>query len=151
MGRILFRIRFRILTYFSTATQVFKLLNKYRPESKQEKKARLTAAAETVAAGGKIDQGKKPVVVKYGINHITALVEAKKAQLVIIADDVDPIEVCCILEASRGDCRLICLIADCSLAPCPLPQDGCPIRYCEVQVQVGHCRSQEDRHRSCSR
>ncbi|KAJ3057208.1 60S ribosomal protein L8B [Rhizophlyctis rosea] len=77
----------------NTATQVFKLLNKYRPESKQEKKARLTAAAETVAAGGKIDQGKKPVVVKYGINHITALIEAKKAQLVIIADDVDPIEI----------------------------------------------------------
>ncbi|KAF9179198.1 60S ribosomal protein L7A, partial [Haplosporangium sp. Z 27] len=28
----------------------------------------------------------------YGINHITALVEAKKASLVVIADDVDPIE-----------------------------------------------------------
>lgn len=73
---------------------MFKLLNKYRPESRQEKKARLVAAAEAVAAGNKLDQGKKPVVVKYGINHITALVEAKKAQLVIIADDVDPIEVC---------------------------------------------------------
>lgn len=35
---------------------------------------------------------KKPVVVKYGINHITALVEAGKAQLVAIAHDVDPIE-----------------------------------------------------------
>jgi large subunit ribosomal protein L7Ae len=32
-------------------------------------------------------------MVKSGINHITALVEAKKAQLVLIADDVDPIEV----------------------------------------------------------
>jgi large subunit ribosomal protein L7Ae len=31
-------------------------------------------------------------VIKYGINHITALVENKKAQLVVIADDVDPIE-----------------------------------------------------------
>ena len=29
----------------NTATQLFKLLNKYRPKSKQEKKARLTAAA----------------------------------------------------------------------------------------------------------
>lgn len=35
---------------------------------------------------------KKPVVVKYGINHITSLVEAGKAQLVVIAHDVDPIE-----------------------------------------------------------
>jgi large subunit ribosomal protein L7Ae len=76
----------------NTATQLFKLLDKYRPETKIEKKARLSAAAETVAAGGKVDQGKKPVVVKYGINHITALIEAKKAQLVVIADDVDPIE-----------------------------------------------------------
>ncbi|KAI8817061.1 50S ribosomal protein L30e-like protein [Fimicolochytrium jonesii] len=77
----------------NTATQLFKVLNKYRPESKQEKKTRLTAAAESVAAGNKVDQGKKPVVVKYGINHITALVEAKKAQLVVIAHDVDPIEI----------------------------------------------------------
>jgi len=76
----------------NTATQLFKLLNKYRPETKVEKKERLTLAAEQVAAGNKVEQGKKPVVVKYGINHITALIEAKKAQLVVIADDVDPIE-----------------------------------------------------------
>jgi ribosomal protein L7Ae-like RNA K-turn-binding protein len=30
--------------------------------------------------------------VKYGLNHVVALIEAKKANLVIIADDVDPIE-----------------------------------------------------------
>jgi large subunit ribosomal protein L7Ae len=76
----------------NTATQLFKLFDKYRPESKIEKKARLTTAAEAAAAGTKVDQGKKPVVVKYGLNHITALVEAKKAKLVVIADDVDPIE-----------------------------------------------------------
>ncbi|TPX46895.1 hypothetical protein SeMB42_g03533 [Synchytrium endobioticum] len=77
----------------NTATQLFKLLNKYRPETKKEKATRLKALAEVAAAGGKVEQGKKPVVVKYGINHITALVEAKKAQLVVIADDVDPIEI----------------------------------------------------------
>ncbi|KAJ3322650.1 60S ribosomal protein L8B [Boothiomyces sp. JEL0866] len=76
----------------NTATLLFKLFDKYRPETKVEKKARLTAAAEAAAAGGKVDQGKKPVTIKYGINHITALVEAKKASLVVIADDVDPIE-----------------------------------------------------------
>jgi large subunit ribosomal protein L7Ae len=32
------------------------------------------------------------VVVKYGINHITQLVESGKAQCVVIAHDVDPIE-----------------------------------------------------------
>ena len=35
----------------NTATQLFKLLDKYRPETKQEKKARLTAAAAAVAGG----------------------------------------------------------------------------------------------------
>jgi large subunit ribosomal protein L7Ae len=34
----------------NTATQLFKLLNKYRPESKQEKKARLQLEAAAVAA-----------------------------------------------------------------------------------------------------
>jgi large subunit ribosomal protein L7Ae len=75
------------------ATNLFKLLNKYRPETSVEKKARLTAAAQVVAKGEKVDQGKKPIVVKYGINHITALIEAKKAKLVVIAHDVDPIEI----------------------------------------------------------
>lgn len=35
---------------------------------------------------------KKPVVVKYGLNHVTQLVESGDAQLVVIAHDVDPIE-----------------------------------------------------------
>lgn len=34
------------------------------------------------------------VALPLGVNTITSLVENKKAQLVIIAHDVDPIEVC---------------------------------------------------------
>ena len=52
----------------NTATALFKLMNKYRPESKQEKKARLDAVAKEVAAGNKVDpkaDGKKPLYVKY--------------------------------------------------------------------------------------
>ena len=77
----------------NTATSLFKLLNKYRPETKVEKKERIAATAAATAEGKKVDAGKKPIFVKYGINHITALIEAKKAQLVVIANDVDPIEV----------------------------------------------------------
>ena len=44
------------------------------------------------AAEGKESDVKKPVVVKYGINHITYLVEQGKAELVVIAHDVDPLE-----------------------------------------------------------
>ncbi|EPZ35747.1 V-type ATPase [Rozella allomycis CSF55] len=76
----------------NTATQAFKLLNKYRPETKIQKKERLASAAQQVAEGKTVNQGKKPVMVKYGLNHITALIENKKAQLVLIANDVDPIE-----------------------------------------------------------
>ena len=70
-------------------------MHKYRPETKAEKKARLTAKAEKKAEGKEDTPGKKPILVKYGLNHITSLVENKKAQLVVIAHDVDPIEVQC--------------------------------------------------------
>lgn len=83
----------------NTATNLFKLLNKYRPESKQEKKARLDATAKDVASGDKTKTGSKPIVAKYGLNHITALIEAKKTKLVAIADDVDPIELVIFLPA----------------------------------------------------
>lgn len=52
---------------------------------------RLKAEAEARAAGKEADK-KKPVVVKYGINHITQLIESGKAQMVVIAHDVDPLE-----------------------------------------------------------
>ncbi|PVV04008.1 hypothetical protein BB560_001495 [Smittium megazygosporum] len=75
----------------NTAAQLFRLASKYRPESKAEKKARLVKVAEIVAAGGK-DTSSKPFAIKYGINHITTLVESKRASLVVIANNVDPIE-----------------------------------------------------------
>ncbi|PAV23643.1 ribosomal L4 [Pyrrhoderma noxium] len=83
----------------NTATQLFKLLNKYRPETKQEKKARLAATAATAAEGKEQKSDKKPYFVKYGLNHSVALIEAKKASLVVIADDVDPIELVIFLPA----------------------------------------------------
>ncbi len=76
-----------------TATELFKLLNKYRPEDKATKRDRLKKTAEAKAKDAKADPATKPNFVKFGINHIATLVEKKKAQLVIIAHDVDPIEV----------------------------------------------------------
>ena len=70
---------------------LFKLLLKYRPEDRAAKRQRLLDTA-TAEKEGKSVEGKKPVVVKYGINHIAYLVEQGKAQLVVIAHDVDPIE-----------------------------------------------------------
>ncbi len=73
------------------AETLFKLLMKYRPEDKKQKRDRLKSEAEARAAGKEADK-KKPIVVKYGINHITTLVESGKAQMVVIAHDVDPLE-----------------------------------------------------------
>jgi len=74
------------------ATEMFKLLHKYRPEDKKAKKERLVKLAEAKKAGKPEEAPKKPVVLKNGLNHVTSLIESKKAQLVVIAHDVDPIE-----------------------------------------------------------
>eukprot|EP01147_Barroeca_monosierra_P005404 gene5404-7141_t len=76
----------------ATATQLFKLLQKYRPEDKAQKKDRLRKLAAEKATKDKATVGEKPVVLKFGLNHVTALIEQRKARLVVIAHDVDPIE-----------------------------------------------------------
>lgn len=82
-----------------TATQLFRLMDKYRPETKQAKKQRLTARAEERVKGKDDVPTKRPPVVRAGINTVTSLVEQKKAQLVVIAHDVDPIEIVLFLPA----------------------------------------------------
>lgn len=84
----------------NTATQAFKLLNKYRPETKVEKKERLLKEATAIKEGKKKeDVSKKPYTVKYGLNHVVGLIENKKAALVLIPNDVDPIELVIFLPA----------------------------------------------------
>jgi large subunit ribosomal protein L7Ae len=74
----------------NAAQTLFTLLEKYSPETKVAKKQRLLAQAAAGAAAPA--DAKKPLVVKFGLNHVTGLVEQKKAKLVVIAHDVDPIE-----------------------------------------------------------
>merc|ERR1712002_1413425 len=75
-----------------TATQVFKLLDKYRPESREAKKVRLLSKAEKKVDGKSIAPSKRAPMVRAGLNTVTTLVEQRKAQLVVIAHDVEPIE-----------------------------------------------------------
>ena len=77
----------------SVASNMLHLLDKYRPETKQAKKARLVERAEKRAKGAEDAPTKRPPVLKFGINQVTSLVEQKKALMVLIAHDVDPIEV----------------------------------------------------------
>lgn len=95
------------------ASNLFRLLAHYRPESVQEKAKRRKEAAAAQAkdekkeAKGKLASAQykaplaavKPLFVKYGLNHVTTLIEEKKAKLVVIAHDVEPIELAVWLPA----------------------------------------------------
>jgi len=63
---------------------------------------------------GKKDEKKKasekPTLIKYGINHVTTLVETKKAKLVVVAHDVDPIEIVVWLPALCRKMGVPCVI-----------------------------------------
>jgi len=76
----------------NVAMTVFSLLNKYRPETKAIKKQRIKETAAAEATGSSPDNAKVPHQVKFGLKHVTTLIEEKKAQLVLIACDVDPVE-----------------------------------------------------------
>jgi len=82
-----------------TASQLFKLLDKYRPEDKKERKARLVQRAKDRAAGKQDQPTKRALAVRSGVNTVTSLIEQKKAQLVMIAHDIDPIEIVLFLPA----------------------------------------------------
>lgn len=100
--------QFNLTADKNTTHTLFKLLSSHRPESKKEKRTRLLAEAKSIvveqqktaeekkenpeATVKAAKKGKKPKFVKYGLKHVTALVESRKARLVIIANDVDPLE-----------------------------------------------------------
>jgi len=91
-----------------TAVELFKLLEKYAPETKQAAKSRRLRLAKKqvkAAEGDKEaqkkaaehpkvqkEEGPRSNIVKYGINEVTAAIEDRAASLVVIAHDVDPIE-----------------------------------------------------------
>jgi len=79
----------------SQASKLLTFLAKYSPETKKQKKERLVSIASAKKESGEVKTGKKPVELKYGLNHVTDLVENKSPKLVVIAHDVDPIELVC--------------------------------------------------------
>jgi len=76
----------------NAAESLFKLIRRYRPEEPQSKRRRLLKIAEARSKGEATDTLKKPLSVVSGINEVVKSIETKKAKLVIIAGDVDPIE-----------------------------------------------------------
>jgi large subunit ribosomal protein L7Ae len=74
------------------ASELFKLLVKYQPETSDAKKQRVEDVAKATAAGEAPPAVVPPLVLKYGLKHVTHLVETKKAKMICIAHDVNPIE-----------------------------------------------------------
>ena len=76
---------------------LFRLLKKYSPEDKAQRKTRLVQEAKTKAESKysfiveKTVEKTRPFHLKFGLNHVTKLIEEKKAKLVVIASNVDPI------------------------------------------------------------
>lgn len=75
----------------SLAGECFRLFKKYQPPSRAERKQRLRQIAQAKAKGEAFEPQREPQV-KFGLNHVTNLVQRKKAQVVLIAHDVDPLE-----------------------------------------------------------
>merc|ERR1712226_1832005 len=71
--------------------EVFKLFEKYQPLTRTEKKQNLKTLAEAKSKGRETIPEYQHQI-KYGLNHVTNLVQRKKAQIVLIAHDVEPLE-----------------------------------------------------------
>jgi len=75
------------------AAALLQLANKYRIETPRAKKNRLLRLAKEKAENKEAPENyKKPLTVIAGINAVTRAVETKNAKLVVIAHDVNPIE-----------------------------------------------------------
>eukprot|EP00760_Papus_ankaliazontas_P034986 PhM_4_TR7573/c0_g1_i2/m.29310/K02936/RP-L7Ae, RPL7A; large subunit ribosomal protein L7Ae len=80
--------QFRSALDKATKKELLTLLKKYAPETAAQRKTRLQAAAK--AGSGKAPA--RPKALTFGIREVTSAIENKKARLVLIAHDVDPIE-----------------------------------------------------------
>ncbi len=77
----------------STRNDLLKLVKKYAPETRKERRARLAKVAEEKAKNSKKTVStKRPISVVTGIQEVTRAIEKKTAKLVIIANNVDPLE-----------------------------------------------------------
>jgi len=85
--------QFRRVLDRSTRTELLKLVKKYKPETRSERSKRVKAAAEAKKKDPKKTAATKPPIqVLTGLQEVTRAIEKKKAKLVVIANDVDPVE-----------------------------------------------------------
>jgi len=89
--------QFRKTLDAQTQKELVKFAAKYRPEDRKTRRNRLRKeASEKVAdpkAKAKTTGKAQRAELKFGIQRVTRLIESKRAKLVLIAADVDPIEI----------------------------------------------------------
>jgi large subunit ribosomal protein L7Ae len=77
----------------ATRNEVLKLVKKYRPETRKERRDRIRSEAEAKTKDGKKTVAtKRPLAVVTGLQEVTRAIERKTAKLVIIASNVEPPE-----------------------------------------------------------
>ena len=77
----------------SSRNELLKLVKKYAPETRKERRVRLAkVASEKKANPKKTISTKAPLAVVTGLQEVTRAVEKKSAKLVVIANNVDPLE-----------------------------------------------------------
>lgn len=81
------------------AATLFKLMAKYRPETVKARKERVQKQAAVQAENKEAKKTEKPSVLTFGLDEVVKSIEKKRAKLVVIANDVAPIELVVFLPA----------------------------------------------------
>ena len=138
----------------NTAAQTFKLLNKYRPETKVQKKERLLAEATAVEQGKKKEDASKV----RALHHKRLYINTPLKQLSFIY--LTPLTETLRRQIRPKPCRGTDREQEGVSSPDPerrrpdrarriparaVPQDGCSLRHHQGQGSPGHRRAQEDR------
>jgi len=77
----------------STRNELLKLVKAHAPETRKERRARLHEAAQSKKENpNKTVSTKRPVAVVTGLQEVTRAIEQKAAKLVVVANNVDPLE-----------------------------------------------------------
>lgn len=148
--RCLYLILYLFWTPYA-ASNLFKMLLKYRPEDKAAKKERLLRKAQAETEG-KTVEAKKPIVVKYGLNHITYLIEQVAHQFILHKLVVRTSPLSC-WNSFNNIFSLYLFLAEKSPVGCYcswcgphwvgcmatsfVQEDGNPVLHCEGKISIG--------------
>lgn len=79
--------------------ELFKFFGKYKPEDKVQRRERLVKVAQAKLENKEAPHVAKKIELKHGLQCVTRNIQTKRAKLVLIAHDVDPIELVLCLPA----------------------------------------------------